>query len=612
MKASSSSRSRCVQLPERRVTPVEAGQAGREFRALHGPSWARWAPALLWLSACTTGTIGEPSTLDPDVFGRKVDQAPTSSSTPSDPTAPKSPTSASTAGGQAPAPQACDGAQLGAAAPIARLTNREYRNTLRSLLPRLSLPAVNLPADVVVEGFDNNAKAQTPSAALIEQYGASAEAVSESVMAQLHDVLPCAQTADSDPDGCATQFVDSFVSRAYRRPLQAAERTRYLGLFQTANTEYGFPPAIGMLVQAALQSPHFLYRVESSTTGPLDGYALASRLSYFFWDDMPDEELLDAAASGALASTAGVETQARRMLTDPKARPAVASVFRQWLRFDKMERMPKSSELFPDWNDQVASSLRSGAERFVERVFWDMDGSLEALLTDTGSYVDQHTAPLYGLQGQLTGLTLMDTNAQQRSGILTQAGLLAAFAHETTDSPILRGVFVMDRLLCSAPPPPPPGVTGSIVETPQTTGMTLTTRDRVALTHESGECAACHRSIDGFGFGFSHYDALGRWRDTEFGLPVNAAGWIENTRDANGTFDGAVELGQRLANSAQVSECASAQWYRYALGLGAADVADCSLAPIAQAFANSDGSLKELMITIATSDAFRNAGGTQP
>lgn len=476
-------------------------------------------------------------------------------------------------------------------------------------MPDLSLPQVSLPADVVVEGFDNNAKAQTPSAALIEQYGASAEAVSDSVVAQLHDVLPCATTADNDPDGCAMSFIDSFVSRAYRRPIQAEERTRYLSLFQTANGEYGFEPAIGMLVQAALQSPHFLYRVEPAVAGPLDGYALASRLSYFLWDDMPDEELLDAAASGALERTAGVEEQARRMLADAKARPAVASVFRQWLRFEKMERMPKSVDLFPEWNDQVASSLRSGTERFVDRVFWDMDGSLEALLTDTSSYVDQNTASLYGVRGQFTNLTLMDTNAQQRSGILTQVGLLAAFAHETTDSPILRGVFVMDRLLCSPPAPPPPGVTGSIVENPSTTGMTLTTRDRVALSHESGECASCHHTIDGYGFGFSHYDAIGRWRDTENGLTVNAAGWIENTRDADGAFNGAVELGQKLAKSAQVSECASSQWYRYSLGLGAADVNNCSLAPIAKAFVDSGGSLKELMISIATSEAFRNAGG---
>jgi hypothetical protein len=541
---------------------------------------------VIGLAACNTGSIGEPSgRVDPKLYSGKVTQH-------GDDEDPKD-------------PQACGDAQLGAAAPIARLTNVEYRNTLRSLLPALSLPELPLPADVVVEGFDNNARAQTPSAALIEQYGASAEAVADSFMAKLDSVLPCA----ADAEACASTFIDAFVTRVYRRPLSAAERTRYLGLFQASRAEHGSAAAIGMVVQAALQSPHFLYRVEPVK---LDGYALASRLSYFLWDDMPDDELLDAAASGMLSSRDGVEAQARRMLDDHKARPAVASLFAQWLRFDKMADMPKSPQKFPEWNAVVASSARTGAERFVERVFWDLDGSLDALLTDSSSFVDENTAPLYGLNEAVSGMTLIDTGREQRSGILTQVGLLAAFAHETADSPILRGVFVMDRLLCSAPPPPPPGVTGSIVENADTSGLTLTTRDRVALTHEAGECASCHHAIDGFGFGFSHYDAIGRWRDTENGIAVNAQGWIDNTRDANGAFDGVVELGQRLANSAQVNECATSQWFRYSLGLGAADVESCNLAPIAKAFADSGGSLKELMITIATSDAFRNSGAVKP
>lgn len=570
MKASSSSRSR----------PPEGCQGPRAGNRVL-PS----AMLLVGLAACNTGSIGEPSAFDPKVYngipGREDD--------------PK-------------APQACAESQLGAAAPIARLTNTEYRNTVRSLLPAMSVPSIPLPADVVVEGFDNNVRAQTPSAALIEQYGSSAEAVADSVVANLSSVLPC---STSEADACASTFIDAFVTRAFRRPLSAAERTRYLGLFQGAHAEYGFAPAIGMIVQAALQSPHFLYRVEPNELAPLDGYALASRLSYFLWDDMPDEELLDAAASGGLNQQSGVEAQARRMLDDPKARPAVASLFAQWLRFDKMADMPKSPALFPEWNAQVASSARTGAARFVERLFWDMEGSLDALLTDTGSFVDEHSAPLYGISDAVSGMTLLETSAQQRSGILTQVGLLAAFAHETADSPILRGVFVMDRLLCSAPPPPPPGVTGSIVETTENAGVALTTRDRVALTHESGDCAGCHHAIDGFGFGFSHYDAIGRWRETENGVAVNAQGWIDNTRDANGAFDGVVELGKRLADSAQVSECASSQWYRYALGLGAADVDSCNLAPIAKAFADSGGSLKELMITIATSDAFRTHGAVE-
>jgi hypothetical protein len=581
--------------PSRRAQ--KSRQRSQAAQSQPRPSWTRWAPAVLWLSACNTGSIGEPSELDPGLFSGKVSH---------------NPTSPPTGGAAAPSDDSCTEAQPSAAPPIARLTNTEYRNTLRTLLPELSLPALTLPADVVVQGFDNNAQAQTPSAALIEQYAVAAEAVGDSVAADVSGMVPCA--SDGDADACASSFIDAFVTRAYRRPLTADERTRYLGLFQRAHAEYGFAPAIGMLVQAALQSPHFLYRVEPTELTPLDGYALASRLSYFLWDDMPDEALLDAAASGELSAAAGVEAQARRMLDDARARPAVASLFSQWLRFDKMANMPKSAQLFPEWNEQVATSLRVGTERFVERVFWDMDGSLAALLTDTGTFVDANTAPLYGISDEdtrLDGMTLMDTDSAQRSGILTQAGLLAAFAHETADSPVLRGVFVMDRLLCTTPPPPPPGVTGSLLENPETDGVALTTRDRVALSHESGTCASCHHTIDGFGFGFSHYDAIGRWRDTDNGIAVNAQGWIDGTRDANGSFDGVVELGQRLANSTQVSDCVTSQFYRYSLGLGAAEVARCDVAPIARAFADGGGSMKELMITIATSEAFRNRGSVE-
>jgi hypothetical protein len=497
-----------------------------------------------------------------------------------------------------------------APAPLARLTDLEYKNTLHDLFPSVSMPDATLPADIVVEGFDNNTKAQTPSPSLIEQYQVSAQAVGTAVSANLSTVLPCQATTSAQQDSCGAQFIDQFVSRAYRRPIASDERTSYQAFFSTAKTAYDFPTAISLVVQATLQSPSFLYRVEmggkaAGGLAPLSGYEMASRLSYFFWDTMPDQALLDAAASGMLDTPSGVENQARRLLADPRAHAAVANLFHQWLRFDKMDQMPKSTDLFPDWNDQVAESLRSSASKFVDHVFWDLDGSLDAMLTDSGTYVDAKIASIYGVTTAKAEMQLMDTNKAQRSGILTQAGLMAAFAHETTDSPVLRGVFVMDRLLCTAPPPPPPGVTGSITET-DTGSAPMTTRDRFAKTHEQGDCASCHHTIDGFGFGFSHYDAVGKWRESDNGLAVNASGWIANTRDADGDFNGAVELGKRLAQSSQVSDCVASQWFRYSLGLGAADVPSCALAPVAKAFADRGGDLRELMIATVTSDAFRN------
>lgn len=553
------------------------------------------------LIACT-GSIGEPS--------GSFSGSPTSPSL----AAPRNPgggSAGSNAGPLGPsAPPASCTTPTAAPAPTARLTDLEYKNTLHDLFPSLSMPDAALPADIVVEGFDNNTKAQTPSASLIEQYQVSAKAVGAAVSANLSAVLPCQASTSAQQDSCGAQFIDAFVSRAYRRPITSDERASYQAFFTAAKSAYDFPTAVSMVVQAALQSPSFLYRVElggkaAGGLAPLSGYEMASRLSYFFWDTMPDQPLLDAAASGMLDTPSGVEAQARRLLGDPRAHAAVANLFHQWLRFDKMDRMEKSAELFPDWNDQVADSLRSSASKFVDHVFWDLDGSLDALLTDTGAYVDAKIAPLYGVTAAKADMQLMQTDKAQRSGILTQAGLMAAFAHETTDSPVLRGVFVMDRLLCTAPPPPPPGVTGSITET-DTQSAPMTTRDRFAMTHEQGDCASCHHTIDGFGFGFSHYDAVGKWRESENGLAVNAKGWIANTRDADGDFDGAVELGKRLAQSAQVSDCVASQWFRYSLGLGAAEVPSCALAPVAKAFADRGGDMRELMIATVTSDAFRN------
>jgi hypothetical protein len=570
--------------------------------------WMLVMAAMIALSfmACT-GEIKDPTQL-------KLDGAPLGGGQPSSMYGGNSPGGGSNpSGGSQPTAAAnCIGAQPKAApAPIARLTNLEYTNTLHSLLPGVTLPEISLPDDIVVEGFDNNAKAQTASPALIEQYSNNAEAVATAVTANLSTVMPCQASTSAQQDSCGAQFISQFVARAYRRPVTADETTRYTALFSAAKSSYDYPTAIGMVVQAALQSPSFLYRVElggpaKNGNAPLTGYEMASRLSYFFWDNAPDQQLLAAAGSGELDSADGVEAEARRLLADPQAHAAVSNLFHQWLRFDKMDRMTKSATLFPTWNEQVAQSLRNSAGVFVDHVFWDLGGSLDALLTDNKAYVDANIAPMYGLTATAgNDMQLIVTDAKQRSGILTQAGLLAAFAHETADSPVLRGVFVMDRLLCSAPPPPPANLNLSLPDA--SSGSTpMTTRDRFAMTHEQGDCAGCHHAIDGFGFGFEHYDAVGKWRDTDNGLQVNAKGWIDGTRDANGDFDGAVELGQRLAQSEQVSDCVASQWFRYSLGLGAADVDTCALAPVAKTFADSGGDMQELMIATVTSDAFRN------
>jgi Protein of unknown function (DUF1592)/Protein of unknown function (DUF1588)/Protein of unknown function (DUF1595)/Protein of unknown function (DUF1585)/Protein of unknown function (DUF1587) len=520
------------------------------------------------------------------------------------------PNDPSTVDPQTGIPVSCDGsAKLAAAAPLLRLTNREYQNTLAALFPGLKVEAAPLATDNKVNGFDTIASAQSVSAALVEGYFNQASNVAAAAASNLSTWLPCAATA-SPPASCASDFIASFSARAYRRPATADELSRLTTLFDTSQAKWGFAKAVEVSVRAVLESPGFLYRVElgkpaavENNTVPLTGYEVASRLSYLLWDSMPDAALLDAAKSGALDDAAGVTTQARRLLADSKSRAAVATFQSQWLRFEKMDNLKKSPAAFPSFNDATAAALSESAARYADYLFWER-GTLDAMLTDTKAYVNTALAPIYGVT-QSTGaeLTLLDVNPAQRAGILTQAGLLAGFAHETADAPVLRGVFVMSRLLCNEPPPPPPGVPAA--PEPKVGDAPMTTRERLALTHVKPECKGCHESIDGIGDGFSHYDALGAYRELDNGLPVDASGVLKNTLDVDGPFDGAVELGAKLAKSAQVRVCVSKEWYRYALGVGENELDTCALKSTVEAFKASGNKLPELLIALSASDAFR-------
>jgi hypothetical protein len=317
---------------------------------------------------------------------------------------------------------------------------------------------------------------------------------------------------------------------------------------------------------------------------------------------MPDRALRAAADDGTLADGAVLEAQARRLLADPRARAAVAHMQEQWLRFDKMRGMRKNAGLFPEFDDAMAAAYYESAARFADHAFWE-EGSLQALFTDGHVFVNEPLARVYGLPG-VSGdaLRMVDANPAQRVGVLTQAGLLAAFGHETRESPVLRGVFVLDRILCSPPPAPPPDVANTPPETPAG-APPATTRELFAQLHESGSCAGCHRVIDGVGFGFEHYDALGRWRDLEAGKPVDATGEIMGTREIDGPFDGALELARRVADSRTAQACVTGKWAQYALNLDPTMVTEDVVRPL-KGEATQRFDLRELLVRLATSATF--------
>jgi uncharacterized protein DUF1592/uncharacterized protein DUF1588/uncharacterized protein DUF1595/uncharacterized protein DUF1585/uncharacterized protein DUF1587 len=491
---------------------------------------------------------------------------------------------------------------------MVRLTNLQYTNTLHDLLPGITFTDPVLPNENTVSGFSNLASGQTATALLIEDYQSAAAAIAAAVKNQFGSLVTCTPSNASAETSCAQSFIASFGKNVYRRPPTADESARMLAFFQAQRAGEDFQTAMTDVVQVFLQSPAFIYRLEGSAQAksgmtPLTSYEVATRLAYFLTNTMPDAQLMAAADADELATADGVETQARRLLADPRAHAAVAQFHHDWLELAKLDGMTKDATAFPKFNATVAGELADGLNQFIEHEFWDQN-SLASFLTDSVGYVNNDTATYYGVAApgsSTAALTPLDSS--QRAGILTQPGLLAALADEVDDSPVHRGVLVLNSFLCSPPPPPPP----SVNPTPPaaTPGVQSTVRQRLEATHVQPSCAVCHATIDNIGFAFENFDATGAWRTTDDGLPVDATAKLSGT-DVDGSFTGAVALAQRLAQSQQVASCVAYSWLRYALGLDTSQINLAAAGAIANQFTAAGGAFTELLVDIVRSDYFRS------
>lgn len=496
--------------------------------------------------------------------------------------------------------------------PLRRMTHTQYNNSVRDLFPGADIPPQTILVDPKVNGFENNSDVQAPSALLIEQYQKAALAVTAAAMADAAAFLPCSADGGPDPAGCGHSFLQDFAARAFRRPLAAAEAAIYLDFFDQQMAEHGFNVGLQLALQAILQAPAFLYFPEfggaavadSPTVTALTGHELAARLSYFLWDTTPDAALLAAAAAGELDDAAGLEAEALRMLDDPRARSSLVNFHRQWFDLDKIAEVNPDLATYPGFTPELRASLREELDRFVTATIFDGEGSFAALLTSTATSLDERLAAIYGVPAPAPGTWAPVTlDADQRAGILTRAGFLARTAHAVHPSPVRRGVFVLSRLLC-IPPAPPPGNVDTSPPDPADPDQPKTNRERYAKHTAQADCAACHKAIDGIGFGFENYDSLGAWRSKDNGYPIDASGELLGS-DVDGPFTGAIELSQRLADSTRAHDCVVSQVYRYALGRGTGTDDLCSLADLRLQFAAEGGDMRALLLAIVASDAFR-------
>jgi hypothetical protein len=498
---------------------------------------------------------------------------------------------------------------VAAPAPLRRLTNEEYNNTVRDLLGDTGRPADAFAPDEAVGGFENNTVSPVTQA-LVERYMDAAESLAARAAVRLDKLAPCA--AKELPEACAREFIEAFGRRAYRRPLDEGERGAMLALYADKEKRSDHARALQLVIAAMLQSPNFLYRLEPADgalkTRALTGYEVATRLSYFIWASAPDAALLDAAAAGKLTAPDDVRRAARRLLADARAVDGIRSFHRQWLDLRELDTKSKDPVLYPAFTPELKRAIVEETLRFSANAVLQGGDTVATLLTSNRTFVNAPLAKLYGVAPPAgEGFALVDLPPRERSGLLTQASVMAVLASVEEASPILRGKFVREKLLCETIAPPPPNVD----ITPPRFDPKRTKKERFARHRTDPSCSYCHEMMDPTGFGFEHYDAVGAWRTVDEAFPVDAVGMLSGTDDADGPFDGAIELGARLSASKQVRRCIATQWFRSAVGRGERDEDTPSLDAAYQAFAGAGFDVRELIVAIATTDAFRHAGFDQ-
>ena len=492
--------------------------------------------------------------------------------------------------------------------PVRRLTAHEYKNTIRDLLGAEAPTSLDLSSERDPSiGFQRPGVVSTLE---MQRLADSAQAIAAWAIKNIATLVPCTPGAPAEEAGCARKFVEQFGARAYRRPLARDEADRLMAVYESGRgaLAMAFPEAIGLTLEAMLQSAPFLYRWELGPNTPqkegqvlrLGPYEVASRLSYFLWSSMPDKPLFDAAAAKQLDTPAQIEAHVRRMIQDPKAREGIGHFVDEWLDLEALADRDKDPKLYPEYTEALKTAMRAETRAFVAEVLFAGDGKLSTLLGASFSVVDEALAKLYGKTGVTgTALKRVDLDPKQRSGLFTQASFLAMTGSPEGSNPVVRGRDIYLYSLCKQLPPPPPEV-----PTPQPASTGGTTRQRF-VEHASNACATgCHKLFDAFGFAFENYDGIGRYRSMENGQVVDASGEV----DLDGVtrkFTDARSLSEIMASSGETQRCFATQWLRFAFRRAESPEDRASLDTIADRFAKSSLDIREMLVALATSRTFR-------
>ncbi|MEP7050560.1 MAG: DUF1592 domain-containing protein [Pseudomonadota bacterium] len=499
---------------------------------------------------------------------------------------------------------------------LRRLTRTQFRNAMSDVFGY----AVDVN-QIDTDSWDQNFAAVGAAVVITsdkgaEQYNTAVESAVDAVFSDAtkrSQFIGCTPTGKGT-DACLRGYVQKLGQRAWRRPLTSAELDGLGTLAASAATTLNSPVEGARWATAELfESPNFLYRPElgaPAANGALrfNGYELAGRLSFLIWNSVPDQTLLDQAASGALATTDGIRTEVTRMLATPAGRESVGNFAEEYMRLDRLATQAKDPVQFPEYNASLQTAMLRDVRDTWASIVFDDQASVMNLFTTTKVVVNSDLAALYGLP--TTGLTpttyktLTLAADGNRSGLLSKPGLLSEFANQQAGSPTLRGKFIREALTCQAVPPPPAGV--NLAAADQPTSVPMTKRQRLEAHRAAPGCAACHALMDPLGLPLESFDAIGKYRTMDNGLPV----------DPTSTFDGHAiadsrALGAAASQSMTVAKCLVRKYYSYAVGYPERDVDGSVLNTLEATFNASGFKMRDLIVAVVTNDAF-SAVAPQP
>ncbi len=567
-------------------------------RRLLGP-WG--IPVVLALLSGCTAKIGEPPDIELGAGGATG-------------------TGAGTSTGGGTTPTLCtDGVVRPGPAPLRRVTRFEYNNSVRDLLGDTTNPAIALPPEESGNGFGNDAAAQSVSSLLAEQYGTVAESIAARATATptaLAKLAPCASTVTATTEeACARTIIETFTPKAYRRALEPGEADALLTLEKSTRAlpNATFATAVASVIEAVLQSPDFLYKLEWGVSDKArpdlkrpSGDEMAVRLAYLFWATTPDQSLRDAAKTGELETNEGVLTHATRLVDDPRARPVIRFFFDNLLPINGLTDLERDRTVFPMYSPAIGAALHEETQHFLEYEIFEGPGTWPAALTAPYTFVNAALATFYGIPDiSGTAFQKVPLDPTKRLGLLTQAGIMAGTTHSNTTNPVVRGSFIVQKMLCRIIPLPSGEILAKVK--PPDPYSAPTARERFTLHNSDPVCASCHSQMDPVGFTLENYDPVGLWRTQENKVTIDATGWVPGTE---GTLNGPVELVRTLAEMPEAQNCFASHWLDFGYGrtLGSGD--ECAQGKVYDAFQKSGYNVRQMLIALTQTDEFLYLPGT--